>query len=272
MTRLVVAAGQAVPVPGDVAANVARAADLARQAAARGARLLVLPEAFLTGYDPAAFAPDALAAAPHEGDLAGAWAEPLRTAAGETGVSVLVCTPLRRAEGTTLTLLLVSPDGSVEAVYDKQHVDRSEAEWFRAGGPGTAVLEVDGVRLGLAVCYDSRFPEHAAAAAAAGADAYVVSAAYLEGSTLGRDVALPARALDNGVYVVVAGALGACGGVPLTGGSAVLDPEGRRIAGVADDDGAMALAVLDTEVLAEVRARQTMAADRLLPASGDGAA
>ncbi|WP_292604874.1 nitrilase-related carbon-nitrogen hydrolase [Nocardioides sp. REDSEA-S30_B4] len=50
MTRLLVAAGQAVPVNGDPAANVALAADLTRQAGVRGVRLLVLPEAFLTGY------------------------------------------------------------------------------------------------------------------------------------------------------------------------------------------------------------------------------
>ena len=51
-----VAAGQAVSVSGDLAANVHTAARLTDLAAGQGVRLLVLPEAFLTGYDPAAFA------------------------------------------------------------------------------------------------------------------------------------------------------------------------------------------------------------------------
>ena len=57
---LLVAAGQAVPVNGDVAANVALACSLVAQAGEQGVRLLVLPEAFLTGYDWDAF--DAVAA------------------------------------------------------------------------------------------------------------------------------------------------------------------------------------------------------------------
>ncbi|MCM0620037.1 carbon-nitrogen hydrolase family protein [Nocardioides bruguierae] len=261
MTRLVVAAGQAVPVVGDVAANVARAAEMTRQAAARGARLLVLPEAFLTGYEPRAFEDtDAL---PHEDDLAGDLLAPLRAAADAAEVHVLVSTPLHRSDGSvTLSLVLVGADGAAHAAYDKQHLDPTERAWFAPGGPGTSVVEVDGVPLGLAICYDSRFPEHAAAAAEAGALAYVVSAAYLEGSTRGRDVALAARALDTGTHVVMAGALGECGGVPITGGSSVWGPEGHLLASVADDDGALALAVLDSDVVAEVRTRQTMHADR----------
>lgn len=259
MTSFLVAAGQAVPVPGDVAANVAAAVPMVRLAGSQEVRLLVLPEAFTTGYDPAAFDQVLATGRPSADDLA--FLAPLQQAAADTGCTVVLSTPLVRDGRAHLSMVVVRPDGTAEAAYDKQHVDRSETRWFEPGDPGAAVVEVEGLRAGLAICYDSRFPEHAAGAAAAGADLYLVSAAYLQGSTRGREVSLPARALDHGMYVVAAAAVGAVGAVPLTGGSCVLDPEGRLLAQLGDGPG-LAVAEVDTAVLAEVRARQTMHADR----------
>lgn len=256
-----VAAGQVAPVNGDVAANVALACSLVAEAGEQGVRLLVLPEAFLTGYDWAAFDAVVASGSPSVASLPDLLA-PLASAAAAASCHVLVSTPLVRDTGVHLSTVLVRPDGSIEAVYDKQHVDRLETGWFVPGPHRPVVVEVEGVRVGLAICYDSRFPEHAAACAAAGADVYAVSTAYLEGSTRGREVSLPARALDNGVYVVAGAALGRCGDRPITGGSCVLDPEGRELAALGTEPG-LAVAPVDLAVLADVRARHTMHADRL---------
>ncbi|MEC9052123.1 MAG: carbon-nitrogen hydrolase family protein, partial [Actinomycetota bacterium] len=167
MTRLLVAAGQAVPVNGEVRVNVRTAALLTREAGERGVRLLVLPEAFLTGYDWAAFDRVRDTGQPRVETLEGL-TEPLRAAAAEAGCTVLVCTPLLRGDDMRLTTLVVRPDGTVEAAYDKQQVDRLELSWFTPGPRGPVVLDVEGVKVAPAICYDSRFPEHAAAAAAAG--------------------------------------------------------------------------------------------------------
>lgn len=254
------AAGQAVPVNGEVGVNVRTAARLTREAGERGVGLLVLPEAFLTGYDWTAFEEAAALGSPSVEELPAILA-PLSAAAADASCTVLVSTPLLRATGLHLSTVLVRPDGSVEAAYDKQHLDRLELPWFTPGPHRPCVLDVEGVRVGLAICYDSRFPEHAAAAAAAGAEVYAVSTAYLEGSTRGREVSLPARALDNGMYVVAGAALGTCGDRPITGGSCVLDPEGRELAALGTEPG-LAVADVDLDLLAEVRARQTMHADR----------
>lgn len=261
MATLRVAAGQAVPVNGDLAANVATAAALTLEAGARGVRLLVLPEAFLTGYDWDAFDQVRESARPRVEALDELLA-PLGRAAQEASCTVLVSTPLLRGDRMRLSTLVVRADGTVEAAYDKQHVDRLETGWFTPGPHRPCVLDVEGVRVGLAICYDSRFPEHAAAAAAAGAEVYAVSTAYLEGSTRGREVSLPARALDNGMYVVAGAALGTCGDRPITGGSCVLDPEGHELAALGTEPG-LAVADVDLGWLADVRARQTMHADRL---------
>src|SRR5699024_7453975 len=100
---LLVAAVQAESREADVAANVANAARTVRLAAGQGARLVVLPEAFLTGYSRAAFAGEV----PRDDDLDAPWLAPLRDAASETECVVVVSTPLQRADARTLSLLVV---------------------------------------------------------------------------------------------------------------------------------------------------------------------
>ena len=254
MTVLRVAAGQAVSLPGDLAGNVASAARLTRAAGAAGARLLLLPEAFLTGYEHDRFR------GPLPGDLGG-WLDPLRSACAETGVVVVAGVALEGAHGRTLSLVVVRPDGRADAPYDKQHLDPSERPFFVAGDHG-ASLVVDGVELGLSVCYDGSFPEHARSAAADGAVAYLNSAAFFRGSEHRRDLYARARALDNGLYVVFAGLTGRCGSFDFSGGSAIHDPEGRTLTTLGAEEG-LAVADLDTEVVAATRARHTMLADHL---------
>lgn len=252
-----VAAGQAVAVSGDVVANVATAVRLVDLAAGQDVRLLVLPEAFLTGYDEDAFAGDI----PSADELDGAWLAPLREAAAAAAMTVVVSTPLRRGELSRLAMLVIGPDGAVAAPYDKQHVDSDEAAYF-SDGTGGASINVDGFELGLSICYDSSFPEHARDAADGGALGYLNSAAFFPGSAHHRDLALAARALDNGMYVVLAAATGTCGEHRrFIGGSAVYDPEGRPLARLGEEEG-LAVADLDPLVVAETRAARTMHADR----------
>jgi 5-aminopentanamidase len=249
-----VAAGQAVSVSGDLEANVRTAARLTGLAATQDVRVLVLPEAFLTGYDVAAFdgpLPDA-------DGLDGAWLDPLRAAAS-AGVTVVVGTALRRGSERRLAQVVVRPDGGASAPYDKQHLDGVERSFFTVGGHGTSI-EVDGLELGLSICYDGCFPEHAQAAARDGAVGYLSSAAYFPGGAHRRDLYYAARALENGMYVVFSGLTGRCGGFEFIGGSAVYDPEGRPIARLADEEG-LAIADLDPALVAQTRATHPMISD-----------
>jgi predicted amidohydrolase len=127
MTRLLVAAAQAASVSGDFAANVATAARLTALAATQGVRVLVLPEAFLTGYDVAAFE----GPLPEAADL-GPWLDPLREAA-TAGVTVVAGTSLRRGGAKRLSQIVLRPDGTATAPYDKQHLDGIEKQLFTTG-------------------------------------------------------------------------------------------------------------------------------------------
>ncbi|WP_109507990.1 carbon-nitrogen hydrolase family protein [Nocardioides speluncae] len=259
---MIVAAAQGESVSGELATNVATAARLLGQAADQGARLVLLPEAFLTGYDLAAFA----GPLPSADDLDGGWLDPLRDAARAANAYVLVNTGLDRGDRRTLTTLLIRPDGDAVAAYDKQHVHDEERRYFTGGTDGTSVV-VDGIELGVSVCYDGSFPEHARAAAEAGAHAYLNSAGWFAGSEHRRDLNYAARALENGIYVVFSGLAGRCGKFEFNGGSAVYDPEGRPLARLGDEEG-VAVAELDPELVATTRATITTGADRLSDLGG----
>ena len=251
---MIVAAGQASSVSGEPAANVHTAARLTRLAATQDVGVLVLPEAFLTGYDLDAFT----GPLPGIDDLERSWLDPLREQAAG-GTTVVVGTALQRGDVRTLSQLVVRPDGTVTAPYDKQHLDGVERSLFTPGDHG-ASIEVDGLELGLSICYDGCFPEHAQAAARDGAVGYLSSAAYFPGGAHRRDLYYAARALENGMYVVLSGLTGRCGAFDFIGGSAVFDPEGRPVARLGEEDG-LAIAELDPEVVAQTRATHTMLAD-----------
>jgi predicted amidohydrolase len=253
-----VAAAQASSVAGDVVANVATAHRLVATAADRGARVVVLPELFLTGYAAAVWTHEAAL------DLDDPRLLPLAETAVARGVVVVTSGAVRRGPGeTTLSVVLVDPGGTVSAPYDKQHLCGGERDFFTAGDHGATVV-VDGWDLGLGICYDGCFPEHAAAATAGGASAYLCPSAYFTGSEHRRDLYYAARAIDNGIYVVFAGLTGRCGDREFNGGSAVYDPEGRPVVRAGHEDPAVVVADLDPAEVTRVQGEvNTVARDRL---------
>lgn len=250
-----VAAGQATAVAGDVTANIATATELVREAGAQGARLLVLPEAFLTGYGRSAFS----GVLPREGELDDLLA-PVVDVASDHGTTVVVSTPLDRGGRRTLATVVVAAEGSVEAPYDKQHLSGFEKEHFTPGDHGASIV-VDGWEFGLGICFDASFPEHARAAAVDGATGYLVSAAFVSGGAERAALYAAARALDNGMYVVFSGLVGRCDDEQFVGGSAVFDPEGRVVSRVAGERG-VAVVDLDGSLVRATREQHPMLRER----------
>ncbi|ARF53126.1 carbon-nitrogen hydrolase family protein [Streptomyces gilvosporeus] len=177
--------------------NLAAVREQVRRAAREDARLVVFPEAAMARFG----TPLRQVAEP----LDGPWAEGVRAAAREAGVTVVAGMFTPADEGkVTNTLLAVGPD--VDASYDKIHL--YDAFGFResdsvAAGSRVMTIDVDGVRIGLATCYDLRFPELFRAHADAGAALCVVSAAW--GAGPGKreqwDLLVRARALDATVWL-----------------------------------------------------------------------
>jgi len=258
---LTVAAGQAACVALDIAANAATAADLIRRAADQGADLLVLPELFLTGYElPGIVAdPATHTLSPEDSRL-----DLLATACAETRTAVVAGAPTRDPETGELhiSVLVLGWDGRFAAQYDKQHVTPNErAAGFDAGVRGCTIA-LDGWRLGLGICWDSGYPEHARAAALDGCHAYLVGAMFGRGGgERQRATVFPARALDNTCYVLLANHSGPSGQYHGCGGSAVWNPDGTLLADAGTARTGLATACLDPDVLARSRAEEPVLVD-----------
>ncbi|CCH28605.1 carbon-nitrogen hydrolase family protein [Actinosynnema sp. NPDC047251] len=207
-----VAAIQTTPEPG-LDANAAAHARLIGEA---GARVCVFPELSLTGYvlDPAA--------AITEDDPR--WS-PIRRACTAHDAYALVGAPLSTPDGAVIATVVIGPDGDTLGYYGKRHLHGPELDLFTPGGHHL-LLEVDGWRLGLAICYDAAVTSHPAEVAAGGADAYVVSALYAKGSE-GRIDRQMGHAASLGMWAVMAQFSGRTGGYDTCGGSGVWRPGGE---------------------------------------------
>ncbi|WP_162795459.1 carbon-nitrogen hydrolase family protein, partial [Nonomuraea lactucae] len=191
---LSIAAAQPKCVSYDVAANAATHAETVRSA---GARVVVFPELSLTGYEP-----DAPAITAEDPRLT-----PIVEACAETGSVALVGAPV---EGPHIAIVAVDGTGATVA-YRKVWLGTEEAVRF-APGSGPAVLDVDGWRLGLAVCKDTGVPRHARDTAALGMDAYVAGTVKHAAEGALQDERARRVAADHRVWVVVASFAGSTGG------------------------------------------------------------
>jgi predicted amidohydrolase len=224
-----------------------------------------------------AYHPPALLADPDGTDLVargGGWVAdprlaPLTEAAREHGVVVVVGAAVRHPDGRrTCTAVVVNRAGEARAAYAKQNLwGTHERALFTPGRTGATLL-VDGWQLGLGICYDGCFPEHARAAALAGAHGYLCPSGYLVGSAHRRDLYYAARALDNTFYVAFANSVGGEPPWEFNGGAALYDPQGQPLARAADAGEAVVTAVFDPDELARVRRRHSMLADRLPGSAG----
>jgi predicted amidohydrolase len=207
-----VAAIQTTPAALDVERNAAEHARLIAEAASD---VCVFPELSLTGYEL-----DPMAAVTEED----ARLDPIREACRADEVYALVGAPLSTPDGLLVATLVVGPTGEVLGHYGKKHLHGAEEELF-VPGDHHLVLEVDGWRLGVAVCYDAAVPGHAEAVRAGGADAYLVSALFEEG-TEQRLTDQATAAAELGMWVVLAQYTGRTGGYDTFGGSGVWRPGG----------------------------------------------
>ncbi|MYU18243.1 carbon-nitrogen hydrolase family protein, partial [Streptomyces sp. SID8361] len=142
-------------------------------------------------------------------------------------------------------ILAVDGDGA-HVVYGKVCLHSSEAIRFVPGEP--TVLEVDGWRLGLAVCRDTGIPEHAARTAALGMDGYVAGVVHADHEAEVHGERARRVAADHGVWVATAAFAGPTGGGfdRTSGRSGIWSADGELIAGTGTAPDEIARAVLVT--------------------------
>ncbi|OJX48777.1 MAG: nitrilase [Devosia sp. 66-22] len=161
--------------------------------------------------------------------------------------------------------VLLRPDGSVAATYDKIHLFDATLPGVReyresatyAGGDVAVVAEAAGIRLGMTICYDVRFPALHRALAVAGADLISVPAAFTVPTGEAHwEVLLRARAIETGCYVIAAAQAGRHqNGRTTYGHSMIVDPWGRVVGALGGEGAGVLVADIDPDAVAEARGR-----------------
>ncbi|MDN3254610.1 MULTISPECIES: carbon-nitrogen family hydrolase [Streptomyces] len=210
-----------------VEARRRRVASLVRERA-DAADLVVLPELWTTG----AFAFERFAAEAEP--LEGPTYEAMAKAASDAGVWLHAgSVPERDGDGTLYnTSLVFSPSGDLAAAYRKIHrfgFDKGEAVLMGAGRE-LVTVRLPETTLGVATCYDLRFPELFRGLVDAGAETLVVPAGWPERRRSHWTLLARARAVENQAFVLACGTAGTHASVPQAGHSIVVDPWGEVLA------------------------------------------
>jgi len=257
MERYTAAAVQMSSGP-DRGANLARAAALIRDAAARGARLVVLPEVFAwrgpRGEESAAVEP-----------IPGPTTEAMSALARECSIHLCAGSILESAEGEARaynTSCVFDPGGRLLARYRKVHLfdvdlpGRVTVRESDSRAPGAEVVTVSTPlgTLGLSICYDLRFPELYRQLARGGAQILLVPSAFTAPTGAAHwEVLCRARAIENQCWLIAADQTGQSPhGFADWGDSMIVDPWGRVVARAPEGE-AVVTAEIDLEALARIR-------------------
>lgn len=247
--------------------NIDTALELIARAAGLGARLVALPEVWT-----------------YLGPTEGAWeiAEPipgptiaqLADAARQHGIYLHCGSVYERVEGEPRlynTSVVLNPHGELIAKYRKIHlfdVDITGQLAFQesammAAGCELALVDIDGVKVGLSICYDLRFPELFRLLALRGAELIVLPAAFTQFT--GKDhweLLLRARAVENQLFMLAPNEWGSHPGGSVTyGRSMIVDPWGNVLATAPDGAGVVS-AVCDLALVEKVRREVPSLANR----------
>ncbi|ACZ31645.1 Nitrilase/cyanide hydratase and apolipoprotein N- acyltransferase [Xylanimonas cellulosilytica DSM 15894] len=249
-----------IEVGADHAANRDAVTAVVRDAAARGADLVVLPE-YASGFEPRGVGPE------HAEPLDGPFVSLLRALAREHGLAIVAGTTLPgEAPGrASNAIVAVGAQGELAGAYRKVHLydafGTRESDRLEPGPADAAPLTfaVGGLTVGVLTCYDLRFPEAARRVVDAGAQAILYPAAWVAGPLKADHwrTLLRARAIENTVAVVGVGMAGRT----VTGRSLVVDADGVVVLEL-DETPQLAVATLDPTATARTRAANPSLANR----------
>ena len=254
-----IAAAQISCALGDLDANLSKIREFSSRAKDAGAELIVFPEMVDTGYS-----------MPIIQKHAKAWADgavpEVQTIA--KALSIAIVSGVSEREGALIynSQLVVDANGQVVAKYRKTHLVTAapldERGCFSPGNEFSS-FTLAGLRLGLSICYDLRFPEMCRKLAVEHrANVLINSSAwpFLRVEHL-RILAL-ARAIENQSYLILANRVGTDDGVTFCGTSAIVDPYGAIVAAASVDREELIQAEISGDVINSVRNRMAAFAHR----------
>jgi predicted amidohydrolase len=254
-----IAAAQISCALGDLDANLRKIRDFSVRAKEFGADLVVFPEMADTGY---AMPVIQACARPWSG---GAVPELQKIA---QGLSLAIVCGVSERDGTSIynSQVFIDANGNVVGSYRKTHLFTAapigEDKCFSPGNELTS-FPFGGLRLGLSICYDLRFPEVYRTLAIEGdVNVFILSSAWPFPRVEHFRILAIARAIENQSYVIVSNRVGTDEGVTFCGSSAIIDPYGVTIASASTDREELVQAEISEEAISSVRSKMAVFVQR----------
>lgn len=244
MTMARIAGVQMIPFLGERERNWATMAEYLHAAQKHGAKLAIFPEAAVAGYCFTSF-DEALA---HAETVPGPTVTRLAPVCRERGIFAILGTI--ETDGARLynTALLMGPEGLVGR-YRKTHLPFLGVDRFTTpGNDPFTVFDLDGLRVGMLICYDGSFPEASRCLALAGADLIALPTNWPPGGRCACEYLTNARALENHVYFAAVNRVGEERGFKFIGGSRICDPTGATVADAPHEQETVLYADLDLAI------------------------
>lgn len=234
----IVAVAQMNSMSGEVARNLEKAEKLVRAAASLGAKLVVLPETFSTGFD---IGQDVLNFAE---PIPGKTTDHISALCRELRVFFFASLIEREKDRCFNTGVFIGPDGQLVAKYRKVHLFHSEKQMFIEGYE-PAIIETELGTFGLTICMDLLFPEYIRGLVLNGAEYILNTTNWLRWgppdewgwSHLQPRALACIRALENTVGLAMACQWGQEGAFTKFGYSCIVSPSGRILAGLEEGEG-----------------------------------
>jgi len=249
-TKITVAAAQTGPVlSDDIAGGVRAACAMIEEAADRGADIICFPELFLTPFFPNRLEADV---SRWFMELPDSKVQPMFDSARRAGLAMIFPYGERHGNHCYNSAAIVDRDGRILGTYRKTHIPAilpsklkggtgSYEKFYFAPGSELPVFSLEGLKVGVQICYDRKFPEGTRALAVQGAQIIfmpICAASY--GETQLRDATwdlpLRARAYENGTFVVAVNRAGDEHGRRHIGRSMIINPVGAEIMVEAGED------------------------------------
>jgi len=248
---------QHVSTPDNIEASLARIADYAKQANDAGAQLLLFPEASLTGYNNTTDVNQRIAQAA-DGETAQAIAEVSKS----NGIAIAYGFAEKHGDRIYNSAQLIDANGQAQTLYRKTHLwGEQDRTLFSQGDDLVPVVEWNGWKIGMLICYDIEFPENVRRLALEGAELILTPTALMSPWTTVADLIVPARACESQLYIAYANFCGAEYEQQYVGHSCIAGPDGSNLAKASDKE-TMLVATLKKSRIASMRSAVPYHRDR----------
>jgi 5-aminopentanamidase len=246
---------------GDVAANLEKIRRNAFEAAANGARLLIVPELALVGYGAGAVLKTSAEAA------TGQSAAILADIAQSAGIGIVAGFSEDAAGRCFNSALYVDYHGA-RALYRKSNLFAAyEHRWFLPADPTNVIVEHCGIKVGFLICYDVEFPENVRRLALAGVEFIVVPTALPAGPSADFIVEhmIKVRSFESQVHIAYINNVGTSGDFNFAGRSLIAAPDGSTLAQATEADEMLIYATIQPHEFSQSSQANSYLADLRLP-------